>query len=111
MKRCQKLKIYHRIPAEVRAGCIEKVYFDPDNEESPFMVWINGEKFELAEEVVEFREPEVGDWLVLGDFHHQTDGERPYIDGIVMPADLFRSLYSNTCADSRKAASPHSQFN
>lgn len=59
------LKPFYPTPGRVHAGRIERVVYDEDNEEWPFVVWVDGEHFSLHAEMVEDLEPAVGDWLVV----------------------------------------------
>lgn len=83
------MKPFYANPLPVHAGRIERVVYDEDNEEWPFVVWVAGEHFSLHAEVVEDLEPAVGDWLVV-----PKDGATwCFEDAVVLNERLFGLLY------------------
>lgn len=89
MREVPLMKTFYPIPGRVHAGRIERLVYDEDNEEWPFVVWVNGEHFSLHAEMVEDAEPLVGDWLVV-----PMDGAGWLMEEAVVVSDrLFQRLF------------------
>lgn len=89
MRDLPRLPAYYRNPDKVHAGRIERVVFDDDNEEWPVIVFIGKEHFPLFEDVVEERDPEVGDWLVIP----RRGAEWLFDEAVILSDRLFHTLY------------------
>ena len=79
------MKSYVANPAAVRAGRIERVHYEEDNEDFPFVVWVDGQHMSLSEAICEDIDPQVGDYLVMP----RAEGERAHI----LPASVFHLFY------------------
>ena len=95
------MKQYQRNPAKILAGRVDKVFFDEDNEDAPFIVWIGSSTFGLSDEVCGKDDPEVGNYLVIP----IEDGEPQPSDAVILTNRMFHTLYAERFSKSVEAAS------